>query len=442
MAQTASPPLAVVGRQVERLRVRLAVTPGRLRLAAVLLAGGAIVFGVLTASAASTRSQAAGSVSAETEPLLVQAEGLYASLSEADATAATTFLTGGVELAVRRERYVRDLHGAGSQLTALARQAGTSVAARAAVLTLTTQLPVYSGLVDTARSDNRQGFPVGAAYLREASTLMREQILPAAGQLYEVEAGRLNSDYRSGVSTGTLLAVIMVAGLMLGLLVLAQVYVARLTHRIFNVAMVAGTLVLVALSAWTIASFVTEQNRLASAQHNGSDSVQVLSTARILALRAQADESLALVARGGGDQNLADFDAVTKRLGGTNGDAGLLEEAAVIGRRGGSSAAIDELSASFAKYLAVHRKVLALETNGKFGDAVSLAVGSGATEVSLFDSLNSGLGQQIAAAQQRFASAAHDATSALDGMWLAIPLLTAMFALLALFGLRQRINEY
>ena len=44
----------------------------------------------------------------------------------------------------------------------------------------------------------------------------------------------------------------------------------------------------------------------------GSDSVQVLSAARILALRAQADESLALVARGGGDQYLTDFDAVAR----------------------------------------------------------------------------------------------------------------------------------
>jgi hypothetical protein len=407
-----------------------------------LLAAGAIVFGVLAAGAASTRHRAASSVATETEPLLVQAEGLYASLSDADATAATTFLTGGLEPAARRERYVSDLRAAGGLLATLGRQVGTSATARAAVLVLSTQLPVYSGLVDTARANNRRGFPVGAAYLREASTLMREQMLPAAGRLYEVQARRLNSDYGSGVSTGTFLVVISVSLLMLALIAVAQVYVARLTHRILNVAMVAGTVVLVALSAWMIASFVTEQSTLATAQRTGSDSVEVLSAARILALRAQDDESLALVARGGGQQNLADFNTVTSRLTGANGRAGLLEEAARIARRSGSGAAIQNLSAGFAQYLTVHRRVVALEANGKFSDAVNLAVGAAATEVSLSDALNSGLGQQIAAAQHRFDRAANDATSALGGLWLAIPLLTLLFASFALYGLRQRINEY
>jgi hypothetical protein len=442
VTKTLSPSRLSVGRQIEGLRARLAVTPGRLRLAAALLASGAIVFGVLASGAAGSRHRAANSVATETEPLLVQAEGLYASLSDADATATTTFLTGGLEPAARRERYISDLRAAGGQLTALGREVGASAPASAAVRVVSTQLPIYSGLVDTARANNRQGFPVGAAYLREASTLMREQMLPAAGRLYEAQARRLNSDYRSGTSTEALLAVISVALLMLALLALAQVYVARLTHRILNVAMLAATVVLVALSAWTIASFANEQSLLGTAQRTGSDSVQVLSAARILGLRAQDDESLALVARGGGQQNLSDFNAVISRLTGPAIGAGLLPEATAIAERSSSGAAIEHLSAVFVRYLNVHRHVVALETNGKFSDAVNLAVGSGATEVSLSDELNSGLGQQIAAAQQRFDRSAHDATSALGGLWLAIPLLTLLFASLALYGLRQRINEY
>jgi len=203
MVQVASPTFVSAGERIEGIRARLTTTPGRLRLAAVLLVFGAIVFGALAASSVSARRQAAHSVATDTEPLLVTAEGLYASLSDADATAATTFLTGGLEPPARRERYTSDLRAASAQLAALARQAGGSAQTRAAIQTLATELPVYSGLVETARANNRQGFPVGAAYLRRASTLMREQILPAAGQLYEVEARRLSSDYSSGVSTGT-----------------------------------------------------------------------------------------------------------------------------------------------------------------------------------------------------------------------------------------------
>ena len=149
-------------RWIKGIQERLTTTPGRLRLAAVLLAVGAIVFGALAGSAVSARRQAAHSVATDTEPLLVTAEGLYASLSDADATAATTFLTGGLEPPARRERYAGDMRAASGQLATLARQAGGSAQTRAAVRTLATQLPVYSGLVETARTNKRQGFPVGA----------------------------------------------------------------------------------------------------------------------------------------------------------------------------------------------------------------------------------------------------------------------------------------
>ncbi len=442
MTKTASPTLAPAGRWIKGIQARLRTTPGRLRLAAVLLALGAIVFGVLAASAVSARRQAADSVATDTEPLLVTAEGLYASLSDADATAATTFLTGGLEPPARRERYASDVRAASGQLATLARQAGGSAQTRAAVRTLATQLSVYSGLVETARTNNRQGFPVGAAYLRQASTLMREELLPAAGRLYEVEARRLSGDYRSGGSAGTLLAVIAVVCAVLGLLAAIQVRFARLTHRIFNVPMALATVLVLALGAWMIVGLISEQNALGRAQRTGSDPVQVLSAARILALRAQGDEGLALVARGGGEASLTDLDAVTRRLGSSSEPTSLLGEAAAIARRGGSAAAIDSLSATFARYLAVHRRVVALETNGRFDDAVNLAVGSRSQELSLSDALNSDLVQEISAAQRRFGSAADDATSALGGLWLAIPLLSVLFAVLALYGLLQRLEEY
>ena len=63
----------------------------------------------------------------------------------------------------------------------------------------------------------------------------------------------------------------------------------------------------------------------------------MLSAARVLALRAQADEGLALAARGGGDASLADFDATLKRLGVEPGASGLLGEATAAGRDTGHS---------------------------------------------------------------------------------------------------------
>jgi hypothetical protein len=105
-----------------------------------------VVFGIVATSVATSRRDAARSVSASSEPQLVRAESLYASLSDADATAATTFLTGGVEPATRRARYLADINAASARLAELSRGAGTSSDIRAAVAssTPTTQaMPGY-----------------------------------------------------------------------------------------------------------------------------------------------------------------------------------------------------------------------------------------------------------------------------------------------------------
>lgn len=439
MAQTSV--LAPLVRPIARARAGLAITPGRLRLASVLLVIGAAVFAAVGSGAVSARRQAARSAASETEPLLVAAEGLYGSLSDADAAAATTFLTGGLEQPARRARYTADLRAASGQLATLA-QAGSSVQARAAVRTLATDLPAYSGLVETARANNRQGFPVGAAYLRQASTLMGAQMLPAAARLYEAEARRLSGDYDSGGSAGALVGIVVVACALLALLTAIELYLYRLTSRMFNVPMVLATVVVLALGVWMIVGALDEQHSLERAQQTGSDSVQVLSAARILALRAQGDEGLALVARGGDEADLADFEAAAGRLGSAATPGSLLGEAAAIARGSGTLAAVDRLSGALARYQVAHRRIVTAERGGRFNEAVSLAVGPHAQELSLSDTVNSELVADITAAQRRFESAASEAGSALGGLWLAIPLLSALSAVLALWGVAQRLGEY
>jgi hypothetical protein len=424
------------------LREHLATTPGRYRLLAILLATTAAIFGIVTATAATARRHATDAVASQTEPLLVEADGLYAALSDADATAATTFLRGGIEPAARRRRYLNDVRAATSQLTTLTREVRNSPVAAGAVSTISTQLPVYSGLIETARANNRQGFPVGAAYLRQASDLMRATILPAADRLYAVEAQRLLGDYRSGVGRGRFVVVVLMGVLALAALVASQLYVTRRTHRLLNLPMLAATVVLLAVLVWTLTAFTEEQDALATAQRKGSDPVEVLSATRILTLRAEGDESLALVARGGGDQYIVDFALATRALGSAEPSKRLLGEESSLARRTRSTAAFTDFRSTLARYQAVHERVLGFEWTGDFPDAIKLAVGPNATEARLADRLNRNLGRQLAAAQHRFAGDAGDATSALDGLWLGIPLLAAAAGALGLLGLYHRIKEY
>ena len=76
----------------------------------------------------------------------------------------------------------------------------------------------------------------------------------------------------------------------------------RRSNRVLNVALVTATVVVFVLVVSTVLTFVTAQNALQRAQRNGSDTVQLLSAARILALQAQADDNHALGERGTGQR--------------------------------------------------------------------------------------------------------------------------------------------
>ncbi len=64
--------------------------------------------------------------------------------------------------------------------------------------TLSAELPVYTDEAGTARADNRLGLPLGAAYLREASALMRGTLLPAASDIYARESAAADRVKRPG----------------------------------------------------------------------------------------------------------------------------------------------------------------------------------------------------------------------------------------------------
>jgi len=400
------------------LRERLTTTPGRLVLTSVLLVVGAVCFGLLATGAEQSRERAVRSARTGTEPLLVEAVNLYTSLSDANATVATGLLAGGLEPPAKRARYTHDLLVASRALTALTSESGTSARAPAALGTVANQLPVYSGLVETARANNRQGFPIGAAYLRQAAGMLTTSILPAADQLYETEAERLQSDYRTGTASASLAALIAAIVGAVGLLALAQLYLARISRRILNVPMVLATVALIAVSAWSVIGLLSEQNALGSAQRNGSDSVELLSAANVLISRAQGDLSLALVNRGTDVTDPQDFAAVMRTLQ-TSGLAGRLEP-------------------GFITYRTTANRIENLENSGALGPAIQAA--PAASTVS--DRLSAQLVTEIAAGQERFTRSAADASSALGGLALAIPLITVLVAALALLGLRQRINEY
>lgn len=418
------------------IRDRARTTPGRLIVAAVLVVAGALGFGVVASGAERSRERSAQAVRTATEPLLVQAATLYTTLSDANATATTTFLKGGLEPPARQTQYLDDLRSASAALATLTRDVGASAVTGRAIRTVTEQLPVYSGLVEAARANNRQGFPVGAAYLRQASALLSTTILPAANQIYATEAGRLSSDYGDGTATLTLVVLGIVAALALLFLVLLQRYLAAFSRRIFNLPALAGSLVLTAISIWALVGLIGEQNGLVTARQH-SDSVEVLSAARVLLSRAQSDQSLTLVNRGSDETDPEDFTTVMRAL---SPSGGLLGEVPRLLSGSGNWEARRLLQLDFARYQANTAQIGALQGQGLTLEAIRRA--SSASSASVADGLRGDLATQITAAQARFGAAAAEATGSLAGLSLALPVLTALAAALVVGGLLQRLGDY
>ena len=121
-----------------------------------------------------------------------------------------------------RARYRDDIAAAGENLALIAGQPNLSESAGPAIATIAQQLPVYTGLVESARTNSRLDFPVGAAYLRRASDLMRTSILPAATSVYDDAARHLYRGYRSGTSRMAGVGVLVAAGVLVVLLLATQ----------------------------------------------------------------------------------------------------------------------------------------------------------------------------------------------------------------------------
>jgi hypothetical protein len=50
-------------------------------------------------------------------------------------------------------------------------------------------LTTYTGLIESARANNRQGFPVGIGYLKNASTVLRSQVTRWPGSVPPTSRG-------------------------------------------------------------------------------------------------------------------------------------------------------------------------------------------------------------------------------------------------------------
>ena len=412
-------------------------TPGRLSGIAFGLLVLSIVVGVFTSSGVQAKSAEVQDLAASAEPLSVAAQDIYRALQDADATASSAFLAGGIEPAATRQQYLADIAQATSALTL---EAGTEVAGNP-LETLSSQLPIYTGLVETARANNRQGFPVGAAYLREASGLMRSKLLPAAEQLYKAENARLTQE--QDAATAFPIGEVVLLLIALGLLFAAQWYLLGATNRLVNTGLLVASVAAAVALLWTSAAMTAVTLHLDSGRRDGSEQVAVLVQARFAAVQARADETLTLVVRGNGQSYQTDYLTAANRLGGRDGSEGLLGQAKAMATDPSVVASLDNAIRAQQAWTSVHRRIREADDAGQYNQAVQDSIGASASSSgTLFADLDKNLVSALDTARTAFNRHASAADAALTLLGPGLIVLAVVIGVTSIWGIWQRFREY
>ncbi|MEZ7003568.1 hypothetical protein [Streptomyces sp. AD55] len=428
---------------VDRLRAGAVTAPGRLRLVGALLAVLVLAFGAVTAWQTTERSAAADEVLTRSQPLSSGAAGIYRSLADANTAASSAFLAGGEENEAAREGYEKGIRAAAEGLVAAAAASGSDASATEPVTRLNRLLPEYKGLVERARTYNRQGYPVGGAYLRYADEKMQKEMLPAAQELYEKENRRLDADYAEARARPW--AAIGLGVLALGALGWAQHREYRRTNRVLNRGLVTATAATTAVLLWLATGQGLARSGLGDSYDRGIRSLNVLHDARIASLRARADENLTLVSRGaettrvdGEPRDAYDhaFEQNMKALG-----AGLAEARRLAddeaGRRPVAAAEGD-----MAEWRRRHAAARAQDETGDYRRALDLVIGGKGSTAECFDGVDAALARALGHETREFREAASGGRGALRGLAPGAGVLAALGAAGVLFGIGRRLSEY
>jgi hypothetical protein len=230
-------------------------------------------------------------------------------------------------------------------------------------------LAVYTGLIETARTYNRQGLPLGAAYLSQASTVLRRDMLPQARILYDEESALVAVSEGQAAEFPWLALVLVI--LLAGALIFVQVRLRRHTRRSFNIGLLAATLAVVGGGIWLIVAASIEGSAVDTSRVEDTTQVQVLAGALTDAQQARTDEALTLIARGAGTQFENDFTTQTGCLKtALNGVARSTDDPGIVAK-------ISDARATLTSWLATHKALVDADGRGDTNGAVSYVINGG-----------------------------------------------------------------
>lgn len=395
-------------------------TPGGLRVRGATAAAVAALTGLLALTTV-TSQVAALDEARDSAAQLVGLQDARNQLVAADAAATTAFLVGGLEPQELRARYDASVDAGAQALAQLAASGPDGADELAAV---TADLTTYTGLVEQARANNRQGFPVASAYLEQASTVLREDVVPTLDVLVAAEQDRVDAELAAVRTAAPLVVALTVLALVV--LVWVQVWVARRTRRRLNLGLVGATLAVLVAGVAAGAATGSAEARASSVHDDEYAATVATSQAFALVNDARSREAFTLIRRGSGAEYEESFQSsVAQARSALEADGVRLDPT--------TPALLDA-------WLAAHSEVRVLDDAGDWDGAVALVTSEEPqAPPALFDELSAALSEAVAAGDAQVADGLRPGGLAVG--WLAAAL-GVVGAVLAWTGLRARREEY
>ncbi len=416
-------------------------TPSALRALLAGLVLLSLAWGAFGGWVADQHASAARTLTTVDEPLSLDAQDMYQSIADADATVTAALLASSQPGPVPLARYSGDVGQAAADLSQI-RAGDSGTGADASLSALSNGLQAYAGYVGEARTEYAMGYPqTGGSFVQVASEEAHLVLLPAARAVFDREnAAR---DAASSQATGWPLAIaaFVLAAITGYVLYRAQRWLTGRTNRIVSPGLALASVALVVSVVWLAAGLVAARDDLGRGIGNGSAPAQNLALASIGVQQIRGDAVLNVISRSGSASFADNFRATVKQVG--PGAGSWLGNAAAAQDGPGDAALVAAAARDTTAWYAANQGVYQLGSAARYADEQNLVVGSGSGATTAgYNALEKDLGAAIGADQSVFQSAASAGSRVLGPLaWVVIAAALLMAACCG-WAVSRRLAEY
>ncbi|WP_151549969.1 MULTISPECIES: hypothetical protein [Corynebacterium] len=424
--------------QLRRFIRFVGTPPGLMTLMCVILSVALLAAGLSIARSSEDQERDLNQLLDHVEPMSYSALNLYTSLSIADTSATTGFVENRAGSPRVRERYNDAISQASIAAAQTMGEVRDSNSEEMRLLAAINQkLPVYTGLIETARANYNMGNPVGTAYLAEASSLMRSEILPNASRLYELTSATVAEQQQDLTRPQWVPISGLVAAFVL--LVLAQAWLYNRTRRILNRGFAAATVLMLAALLWVGSANWATWNAGQQGFNKAAGPMSELTNARIAAQQARTKETLALVRRQSVADNATLFYASMDRIDNaidSYRSSPLLDSAQ-------DQMATNRAEQSVEQWRVYHERLRDAQSSGNYDTALDVTLGNHPrSAATAFDELDANLSTLISDARATMRDYIADGLRATRLLAIMVSICSVLSVVLVWIGIRPRLLEF